>query len=108
MPITGCRPVAVVDLHQLPVAALPARDADLAVRCGAHRVAGLGLHVQSRMHGGRPKEGVHALAETRREIEIAGERLADRYGAERTCQAFGLNACGAGANDLAIEIDGLE
>src|SRR5438309_7314803 len=83
MAVAGDETVTVVDLDHLAIAALPTRDRDLAVSSDAHRVADRRLQIEAGMHGGRLDERVHAHAEARGRIEVAGERLAHRHAAER-------------------------
>src|SRR5262249_32004310 len=103
MAITCRQAVAVIDLNHLAVAAAPSRRHPLAGRGGAHRVAGIGAHVEAGVHGERADERVHAHAEAGAELHLAGERLAYRYRREHAIEMLDLRARQRNAVELALE-----
>src|SRR5579884_1961481 len=80
----ACRKtVAVVDLHHVAVAAVPAGDGHAPVGRGAHRLAIVAAQIDAGMHGRPSEEGVGANAEGRTHVDGPFDRLADGDGRQR-------------------------
>ena len=83
MAVAGRKPVAVIDLDHLAVAAAPAGDGDGAGGGGVDRLADFAAEIDAGVHRGLVHERIHANAERRGQVDLAGDRLAHRHGDER-------------------------
>ena len=103
MAVAGGKPVAVVDLDHVAVAAFAAGDGHLAGGGGVHRLADVAAQVDAGMHGGAAEERIHAHAEGRTHVDFAGDRLAHRHGEQRVGVLVDLGAREIDAVELAVE-----
>src|SRR6266852_6072486 len=100
----ACRQtVAVIDLDQLAVAAVPTRRGDGAGRGGADRIAGIAAEVEAGMHRRAAEERIDAHAEARCGVDLADHRFADRDRGHGARELFRLDARQADAMELALE-----
>src|SRR5205823_11852533 len=103
MAVAGGEAVAEVDLDHAAVAAAPAGAGHGAIGGGAHRFAGLAAEIQSGVHGGRADERIDAHAVDRRQVDLAGDRLAQGHAAERAHEPIDLDTRKADTLNLALE-----
>src|SRR6266567_601678 len=103
MRVAGRQSVAVVDLDHLAVAAVPAGMGHGPGGGSAHRLAFLPAQIDAGVHGRTVEEGVDPDPESRGQIDLAGDRLADRHGNERARERVNLGSGKLHAIELALE-----
>src|SRR5262249_41862701 len=103
MSVAGRQPVAMIDLDQLAIAAVPARDGDDARGGGADRIADVAAEIDPRVHRRSADEGIDTHAEPGGGVDFSHHRLADRYADHGSRELIHLGAGDIDAVELAVE-----
>src|SRR5215471_3214190 len=102
MTVSGCKAIAVINLHHLAVSAAPSSVGDDATRGRANRVAGGSAEIQASMHGGPSEKRIDAHAEIGRGVDLAGHRPAQRHRRKRPIEPIHLSPGDTDAIELAF------
>src|SRR5262245_14769379 len=103
MGISRRKPVAVIDLDHLAVAAAPSGMAHGSGRGGAHRLAFVSAQIDAGVHRCSVEKRIDADAESGAHVDLAGDWLADRHGDERARERIDLRPVELHAVELALK-----